>query len=163
MNVLPPLRVRREYTQQLVAPPQTVFPMLCPVREVEWVSDWDPYSVYSVTGVAEPDCVFITRKDGVESTWVITLHDSESHRVEMYKVTPGVTLTKLEFALEADGEQASKMHVAYTQTALGQEGRELVEAFDEQQWTEFMQKYESELNHYLGMGDHLDDVGYRYE
>ncbi len=163
MNVLPPVRVRREYTQQLVAPPATVFPMLCPVREVEWVSDWDPYSVFSVSGVAEPDCVFVTRAEGVESIWVITLHDPDAHRVEMIKVTPGMTAAKLEFALEADGEQASRMHVAYTHTALSQPGRKVVADFDEEHWLEFMQKMESELNHYLGMGGHLDEGGHRYE
>ena len=26
-----------------------------------------------------------------------------------------------------------------------------------------MRRWENELNHYLGMGDHLDDVGYRME
>lgn len=163
MNVLPPDRVRREYTQSLVAAPDTVFPMLCPVREVEWVEDWDPYAVYSVTGIAEQDCVFITRDDGVESTWVITRHDPEAHRVEMIKVTPGLTTTKLELGLEADGESGSKLHVAYTTTALTTDGRKAVAAFDEEHWNEFMQTWERELNHYLGMGDHLDDVGYRME
>ncbi len=163
MNVLPPVRVRREYTQSLVAAPDSVFPMLCPVREVEWVTDWDPYAVHSVTGVAEPDCVFVTRDNGVESTWVMTAHDPENHRVELIKLTPGVTVAKLEFRVEADGEAASKMHVAYAQTALSQEGRKAVAAFDEEHWTEFMTRMERELNHYLGMGDHLDDVGHRYE
>ena len=163
MNVLPPVRVRREYTQSLVAPPDDVFPMLCPVREVEWESDWDPYAVHSVTGVAEPDCVFVTRDDGVESTWVMTVHDPENHRVEIIKFTPGVTTAKLEFDVEGDGDGASKMHVAYTLTALSQDGRKAVEAFDEDNWNEFMTKMERELNHYLGMGESPDAGGHRYE
>lgn len=163
MNVLPPVRVRREYTQDLVASPDAVFPMLCPVREVEWESDWDPYAVYSVSGVAEEDCVFITRADGVESIWVITHHDPKNHRIEMIKVTPGSTSAKLEFQVEAAGDNASKMHVAYTHTALSQEGRKAVAELDEETWNGFMQKMERELNHYLGMGGSLDDVGHRYE
>ena len=162
MNVLPPVRVRREYTQQLVASPDEVFPMLCPVREVEWASDWDPYAVFSVTGVAEEGCVFVTRDDGVESTWVITAHDPEAHRVEMLKITPGVTSAELEFALEPDGD-GSKMHVAYTHTALSKAGREFVAAFDEEHWTAFMKQMERELNHYLGMGESPDEGGHRYE
>lgn len=163
MNVLPPVRVRREHTQNLVAPPDAVFPMLCPVREVEWVTGWDPYAVHSVTGVAEQDCVFVTRDDGVESTWVITEYDPEKHRIEFIKLTPGVTVAKLEFAVEPDGDAASKMHVAYTRTALSQEGRKAVAAFDEEYWAEFMSRMERELNHYLGMGDGTDDVGHRYQ
>ena len=32
MNVVQPFRVSRTYTQSLVAPPDVVFPLLCPVR-----------------------------------------------------------------------------------------------------------------------------------
>lgn len=162
MNVLPPARVRRERTIRLTASPDDVFPMLCPVREVEWASDWDPYAVYSESGVAEEGCVFITRHEGAESIWVITVHDAQNHRVEMLKITPGLTSAELEFAVEPDGD-GSKMHVAYTHTALSKEGRDFVAAFDEEHWAGFMQEMESELNHYLGMGDSPDAGGPRYE
>ena len=60
MRVEKPNRVSRSYTQHLGAPPTEVFPLLCPVREAEWVKDWRPRLVLSDSGFAEPDCVFIT-------------------------------------------------------------------------------------------------------
>ena len=163
MNVLPPVRVRRESTLRLVAPPRDVFPMLCPVREVEWTSDWDPYVVWARSGVAEPDCVFITRDGDAESIWVITEHDPESHYVEMIKVTPGVTVAKLEFGLEAEGDDATRARVAYTHTALGRAGQEFVAGFSEEHWNDFTRTMESELNHYLGSGGSPDDGEFRFE
>jgi len=163
MNVLLPVRVRHEYTHRLIGPPEDVFPMLCPVREVEWESDWDPYVVFSNTGVAEQECVFVTRDGETESIWVITDHDPEEHRVEMVKVTPGLTAAKLEFSVEPEGEKESRMHVSYSHTALTREGRKFVAEFDEERWNEFMQTMGRELNHYLGSGDRPENAEFRYE
>lgn len=61
MNITRPYRARRTYTQRLVGAPDTVFPLLCPVREADWIEGWDPVWVASNSGVAEPDCVFVTQ------------------------------------------------------------------------------------------------------
>ena len=37
-----------------------VFPLLCPVREYEWIPDWRCTMVHSRSGVAEENAVFIT-------------------------------------------------------------------------------------------------------
>ena len=39
MHILTPTRVAHTYTQHLVAPPKAVFPLLCPVREADWIRD----------------------------------------------------------------------------------------------------------------------------
>jgi hypothetical protein len=54
MKVMQPCRVTRTYLQKIQAPPEEVFPLLCPVRETEWVRGWDPIVVYSHSGLAEP-------------------------------------------------------------------------------------------------------------
>ena len=46
-------RVTHEYTQTNLATPERVFPLLCPVREAEWVPDWQYRLIYSESGVAE--------------------------------------------------------------------------------------------------------------
>jgi hypothetical protein len=45
-------RVSCEYTQTNDASPEIVFPLLCPVREAEWVPDWKYRMIYSQSGVA---------------------------------------------------------------------------------------------------------------
>ena len=41
MRVSKPNRVTRTLAQHLVAVPSNVFPLLCPVREADWIDDWD--------------------------------------------------------------------------------------------------------------------------
>jgi hypothetical protein len=49
-----------QHIQTNDAPPETVFPLLCPVREAEWVPEWKFKTIYSQSGVAEDGCVFLT-------------------------------------------------------------------------------------------------------
>ena len=45
----------RSYATELHfdAPPDRVFPLLCPVREYDWIDGWECRMVYAETGVAE--------------------------------------------------------------------------------------------------------------
>ncbi len=54
MKISRPNRITRSYTQSLVAPPEKVMPLLCPVMEAEWIDGWDPVLVLSDSGVVEP-------------------------------------------------------------------------------------------------------------
>jgi len=82
-------RVPRSYRQTINATPDQVFPLICPVREVEWLEDWDYRMIYSKTNLAEEGAVFSTSYEGEEDTiWIITTHDSTTHEVEFVCVTP---------------------------------------------------------------------------
>jgi hypothetical protein len=61
---------------ELCAPPERVFPLLCPVREHEWIPTWRAKILQSVSGVAELDCVFLTDSpsDGTK-TWICTRYE----------------------------------------------------------------------------------------
>ena len=54
-------RGAHEYIQTNYAAPEKVFPLLCPVREADWIPGWQYELVYSESGVAELGCVFTTR------------------------------------------------------------------------------------------------------
>ena len=46
------------------------FPLLCPVREREWLAGWNPTIVHTKSGVAEPGCGFVTiGPEGVVDAW----------------------------------------------------------------------------------------------
>lgn len=83
MKISKPNRVVRTYTQRLVAHPTEVFPLLCPVRESDWIEGWDPLCVLSESGLAEPDCVFVTPAEPHDAVWYITRHEPEAGYVEM--------------------------------------------------------------------------------
>ena len=69
----------RSYTQRIEAPPDVVFPLICPVREAEWLDGWgDGFElIYSASGLAEKNCVFRTYgQDQPEMIWTMSEHDS---------------------------------------------------------------------------------------
>jgi len=156
MLISKPVRAVRTYTQRLVAPPQVVFPLLCPVREAEWANGWDPIRVWSWSGVAEEDCVFTTPGEPA-AVWVVTRLDPDRFFVEMVKVTPGVTACRLTIQLEAT-ETGSAAHVCYRQTSLGTDGDEFVARFTDSYYASFMKEWEQEINHFLSTGHKLPRV-----
>jgi len=149
MKIASPKRIRHSYTQKLVAPPEKVFPLLCPVRETEWVPDWDPELVLSNSGRAEGDCVFVTPDSPQKAIWVITRYDPEGFNLEILKVTPNYTVGKLEITLAEDGNGGTSAEVAYMYTSLGPEGDAFLRKFTETWYRSFMKRWEQALNHYL--------------
>jgi len=151
-----PNRVRHSHTQRLHAPPQEVFPLLCPVRELEWVPGWELDWVLSDSGVAERNCVFQTPGNPEEglapSIWTVTRHDPVTLELEMLKVTPGHTVIRLEARLEEDGAGGSLANVVYEYTAIGASGRAFVAGCDAAYYRRFMHDWETTLNRYLDTG-----------
>lgn len=155
MNIQPPVRAVHSYVQHLVAGPERVFPLLCPVREADWIQGWDPLQVMSASGVAERDCVFVTAAEPDDAIWYITRHDPAAGAVEMLKVTPGVTACRLSIQLRATGEGCDAT-VTYRHTSLGTPaGDAFVGGFTAAHYEQFMREWEDRLNHYLVHGTAL--------
>jgi hypothetical protein len=154
MNIRPPNRVTHTYTQRLVAPPAAVFPLLCPVREADWIDGWNPLQVLSHSGLAEPDCVFVTDAEPFDAVWFITRHEPERGFVEMIKVTPDVTACKLTIRVRAAGA-GSEADVTYSHTSLGPQGDLFVASFTAEYYVQFMREWEERMNHYLTHGTAL--------
>ena len=154
MLIRDPKRVDRTYEQRLAAPPERVFPLLCPVREKDWVPGWDPVVVYSLSGVAEDDCVFLTpgRDTSPDAVWVVTRYEPAQFRIEFVRVVPGVTASRIRIALQADDDVAgpcTRARVGYQHTSLGAAGDALVDGYTEEVYRDFMQTWERNLNAYL--------------
>ncbi len=129
MKILFPVRIQREFTQQLRGTAAQVFPLLCPVREAEWIEGWEPEVVYSRSGHAEEDCAFLTW-DGVGvAIWVITRYDRDAGILGFVKTTPEAVLTRIRIELESAGPGRCLAHVSYRQTSLSPSGDGLVVAF----------------------------------
>lgn len=65
-----------------------VFPLLCPVREAEWLDGWRYTMIYSQSGLVEEGAVFRTPHEGEPDTvWVVTHHDPVHRRVEFTRFT----------------------------------------------------------------------------
>jgi hypothetical protein len=154
MKISPPNRVSHSYVQRLVAGSVEVFPLLCPVREADWIEGWDPLQVWSRSGVAEPDCVFVTAASPHDALWYVTRHQPADGFVEMLKITPEVTACRLTIQLrEVPG--GCEAEVIYTHTSLGPAGDLFVAGFTAEHYLQFMRDWEARVNHYLTTGKAL--------
>lgn len=154
MKLAKPVRVTRTFTQRLVGTPEAVFPLLCPVREADWIHGWDPILVVSEAGRAEVDCVFTTPASPTDAVWYITRHEPENGFVEMLKITPSVTACRLTIQLRGV-PGGCEAQVTYMHTSLGPDGDAFVNDFTEIYYAKFMQDWESRMNHFLRSGQAL--------
>lgn len=151
MQIIPPYRASHTYTQHLIGRPDQVFPLLCPVRECEWVNGWHPRLVISSSGVAEQDCVFATGPQTSESIWVVTAYEPPAH-IAFLKFTPAESVARITIRLRAEGAAMSLAEITYAYTAVSERGRRVVDAFTAEHYESFMREWEAELNHFLRTG-----------
>lgn len=151
MRVVAPVRVSHSFTQHLAAAPPVVFPLLCPVREAGWIAGWDPPLVVSVSGVAEPDCAFVTRVGPDEETWYITRHEPSVGFLEMIRIRPAVIAGRITIQLRATAGGCAA-DITYTYTSLGPRGDDFIAIFTADHYHQFMRDWETKLNHYLEHG-----------
>lgn len=155
MQIIKPKIVKRSYTQTINSSPDKVFPLLCPVREKDWVNGWDPELVITESGFAEKDSIFVTKHGDEQNYWIITRYDPVIYEIEMHIINPDITVGKLEIKLHKDEDEKTKADVSYTFTSLGPEGNKFITNYTEEKYINFMQTWEKEINHYLLTGKKL--------
>ena len=146
-------RVTHEFTQTNAAPPETVFPLLCPVREADWVPGWQYTMIYSKSGVAEAGCVFTTpNDDGTQTTWLVTEYDPAKLRIGFVWVNPGQVAAQIEISQKKNSKGVTTAVIRYTYTGLSASGNQEVERYDRKWFEQKMQGWEAAINHYLRTG-----------
>ena len=160
-------RVRAHFreTQLVSAEPEAVFPLLCPVREFDWIRTWDCEVVYTETGVAEQGCVFQTgmpREGGVRQlssaggtdTWVVSRYEP-AKGISFIRVNPVRTI-RYDIDLERAGEGSTALTWQQEVTALNEEGDRHVSALRQEDFTVQIRTVEKMLEHYLETGEALE-------
>ena len=156
------LRVIHQYTQTNQASPEKVFPLLCPVREADWVPGWKYRLINSQSGVAELGCVFTTpNDDGSESIWLCTEYEPARFRIAYAWVTPAQVACQIGIQLEPGPGSTTRAHIAYTYTGLSAAGNQEVERFTADWFRAKMHGWEKAINHYLQAGTVI--TGHQWE
>lgn len=149
MEIRKPVRVSHRHTQRIRASSAEVFPLLCPVREREWLHRWDPAWVVTESGFAEQGAVFVTEVEGRQATWMITEHDPEGGFVAMVEIVPGLVAIGLNIQVNDVGDAETECIVSYVYTAMSPEGEAFVRERTAEWYLEFMAEWESLLNTHL--------------
>lgn len=156
MKVSKPNKATQSYTQTICAPPNEVFPLMCPVRESEWVNGWDPRLVLTESGVAEPGCIFVTPGHPQDAVWIMTDVDPTAHHIEILKVIPGVVVGTIDIQLRAKKGGSTSAKITYSYTSISDYGDEMLKEFTADHFRAFMETWENEINHFLTTGTLLD-------
>src|SRR5579859_4463399 len=157
-------RVVHEYVQTNPATPEKVFPLLCPVREADWLPGWEYRLVHSNSGVAELGCVFTTPNrpaaepgsQPAETTWIVTEYDPAGLRIAYVWIVPGRIITELRIQLATGEGEETRTRIRYRYTGLSPEGNRELEGYDREWFEAKMRNWETCINHYLRTGQKIE-------
>ncbi len=144
------------YCQTINAIPEQIFPLLCPVREAEWLDGWHYTMIYSQSGLVEEGAVFSTSQESEEDTiWIVMKHDPQAYAVDFSRFTPDSKTCVLTIKVRPKEEQQSSVDIAYTYTGLSPEGNAFIDGFTEDQFIEAVVFWEKSMNYFLDTGEIL--------
>ena len=147
-------RVNHEYTQTNDALPEKVFPLLCPVREADWVPGWKHQLIYSESGFAEDGCVFSTPNEGgPETVWMVTHYDPAAFTIAFAWFQPGMIATQLRITLEPAPGGRTSARINYIYTGLSPAGNAVLDRYTTEWFRSKMQSWETAINHFLRTGN----------
>jgi len=146
----------RTYCQTINAEPAMVFPLLCPVKEAQWLDGWQYHLIYSESGFAEEGCVFSTPQEGEQDTiWIITKHDKDNYEIEFTRFTPDSRTCVLNISVEPQNENTSSVHIEYAYTAISDEGNKFIAELTEEKFLSAVKFWEKSMNYFLETGEKL--------
>jgi len=143
------------YKQLNEGTPKEVFPLLCPVREKDWLDGWDYKMIYSKSGLVEKDCVFSTSYHGKLDIWYVSQYDRSKFKIEFIRVTPDESVVKINISLSQNDNNKTEAKISYQYTGLNEEQNNFIQNGLEEQFNKNMKWWEKSINHYLNTGKKL--------
>ena len=111
------------------APRAMAAPLFGPEGERAWAGGrWNPEFVYPQPAQDVEGAVFTIQHGPTHAVWVNTLFDLEAGRFQYVYFLPGLMVTVIDVRLNPDANNATKVNVVYTRTAVTLEGNERVAA-----------------------------------
>ena len=141
----PASRLVRSFVQDIRAPLEQVFPLLCPEREKEWLPGWDARMIHSASGVAERGAVFETQHEAGRTLWIVTEHDPPQ-RVAFARWQPDGVVVHIQITLERKHEGATSVAIIYTYTAVDEKGVAVLAGMREDAWLKTMAFWQESMN-----------------
>lgn len=144
------------YIQSNLGPAHKIFPLLCPVKEKEWLDGWNFTMIHSKSGYIEKNCVFTTPHHGDhETVWHVTQYEPMEYSIEFLRVSPGENTVRINIDLEPISQIETNTHIRYEYTALTEEANFYIENQLKDDFCKQMKWWEKSMNHYLKTGEKL--------
>jgi hypothetical protein len=141
-------RFERTASFELKAEASEVFPLLCPVREYDWIPGWSCEMVYSKSGLAEKDAVFRTSERPFPALWTCIVYEP-NRRIEYLVTMRSSAALRLEIALAGEGGRTAVTWTWRITAASTLALRLMRRRFSEEAFAAMMGAREKELSAYL--------------
>ena len=153
MNPIKPVKKILSHTTFAAAPAAAVFPLLCPVREYDWISDWECTLLRSDSGFNELHCLFETDIGPLgRETW-LTIRYEPSTRVEFVRSSAD-WLVHYTITL-AEDEQSTAITWTMVLTGLTQKGNQNITGMTREVYEGIMNRLGESMAYYLKHGECL--------
>jgi hypothetical protein len=147
-------RFQRVGTIQVQARKTDVFPLLCPVREYDWIPDWQCTMMYSDSGVAEKNALFMTRSRFHRKVMWTTITYEPASEIEYLLVMGTDATVRLSISLQEEGAPGTRITWRMLFTAATPLAKHALRAdFTEEKFQAMLGKRERELNRYFESAD----------
>ena len=149
------VRIVKTYEMELCADAKTVFPLLCPSEEVDWVDGWKDVCdiIYSESGIAEEACIFQTVIPGEEKAiWFCSKYNLKGTEIEYIKHILEKAIIQWKMIVKDQSENKSSISVTYNATSLTEQGNQFVAKLMEIEFPNLMDRLEDSINYYVSTG-----------
>ncbi len=144
-------RVRLSHTQRYDAPVEQVFPLLCPVREHDYLPHWKADIVYLESGLAEQGGIFTTVADGGgRDVWVISRYEPP-RRIQFVRVD-ALRVAVYDLHVEAAVDGGTRIRWEQQITSLSPDGDAGVRQHGQESFSAMHEALARHLEHYLATG-----------
>jgi len=153
---LPSYRKIRESKMILNYEPEQIFPLLCPVIEYKWFPNWKCALVYSETGIAEKNAIFLT-EDGNHNSIVWTVITYEPPSLIEFSVVNGLRTVE-RFQIKLNEVTKNKTEVIWTvmNTAFSKESIQEVSQLTNEEFALIIEERQKEMDYYLRNGKMIE-------
>jgi len=155
-------RISCSYKEKIRASSKHIFPLLCPIQEYKWIDRWQCEMVYSVSGVAENNCIFKEDKTGsllfnsvVSTYWVVSLYDPDNFRIQFVLATSGIMIAKINAEINAVDDDTSSVDWMFTITPMNEEANRVIGTGTEKKAKLYLTIIGKSLKHYCEKGELL--------
>ncbi|MFN8205801.1 MAG: hypothetical protein U0T82_00130 [Bacteroidales bacterium] len=126
-----------------------IFPLLCPVREYEWIPGWECDMIFSQSGLAEDNCIFATQPDdgGGKDVWVISRYEPP-HTLQFVRVN---ALRVIRYNISTISVDAGVSEMLWEQvvTSLSEEGNQWIKSYTQENFSRLIIRIGELLNHWF--------------
>ena len=150
-------RIARKHTIKVNASKEELFPLLCPVRESEWMPGFSSQNVYSESGFAELHCIFQTGPNEVNKTiWIIPVYEKDNF-IEFIYHEAKIKVVIIKLSLSDLSNSETSLQVEYIYTSLSEDGNTQLEGITEEAFKNQINSWEICLNYFFKNGTIIPD------